>query len=41
MARMGLIIRRDEIVDGLQRGYLPAEFQKVVFEGSRTGTGYD
>ncbi len=39
--RMGLIIRRDGIVDGLQRGYLPVEFQKVVFEGSRTGTGYD
>lgn len=39
--RMGLIIRRHEVVDGLQRGYLPVEFQKVVFEGSRTGTGYD
>ncbi|MGB9368435.1 MAG: hypothetical protein WCE79_20725 [Xanthobacteraceae bacterium] len=39
--RMGLIIRSGEVVDGLQRGYLPPQFQKVVFEGSRTGTGYD
>lgn len=39
--RMGLIIRKNEIIDGLQRKYLPAEFQKIEFEGSRPGTGYD
>jgi len=39
--RMGLIIRKHEVVDGLQRRYLPPEFQKVAFEGSRTGTGFD
>ena len=39
--RMGLIIRKHEIVDGLQRVHFPPEFQKVRFEGSRPGTGYD
>ena len=39
--RMGLIIRKSEIVDGLQRELFPPEFQKMVFEGSRPGTGYD
>ena len=38
---MGLIVRKDEVIDGLQRGYFPAEFRKVVFEGSRAATGYD
>jgi hypothetical protein len=38
---MGLIIRKKEIIDGLYRGYFPAEFRNVVFEGSRPGTGYD
>jgi hypothetical protein len=39
--RMGLIVRKHEVVDGLQRNYLPAEFQNVTFEGSRPGTGFD
>lgn len=39
--RMGLIIRDHEIIDGLQREYLPPEFQALAFEGSRPGTGYD
>ncbi len=38
---MGLIIRKHEIIDGLQRKYLPAEFRTIEFEGSRPGTGYD
>ena len=38
---MGLIIRKDEIIDGLQRGFLPPEFQSLAFEGSRPGTGFD
>ena len=38
---MGLIIRKHELIDGLQRNFLPAEFQSVVFEGSRPGTGFD
>jgi hypothetical protein len=32
---MGLVIRDDEIIDGLQRQYLPKEFQAVEYEGSR------
>ena len=32
---MGLVIRDDEIVDGLQRDYFPREFQTVEYEGSR------
>ena len=39
--RMGLIIRDHEIIDGLQREYLPPEFQALAYEGSRPGTGYD
>jgi hypothetical protein len=38
---MGLTIREREIVDGLQREYLPPEFQALAYEGSRPGTGYD
>ena len=38
---MGLIIRKHEIVDGLQRQYFPAEFQNVQYEGSRQGTDRD
>ncbi|MDC7787599.1 hypothetical protein PQJ75_24365 [Rhodoplanes sp. TEM] len=38
---MGLIIRRDEIVDGLQRSYLPKELRDIAYEGSRPGTGHD
>jgi hypothetical protein len=32
---MGLTIRDDEIVDGLQRQYFPKEFQTIAYEGSR------
>jgi hypothetical protein len=32
---MGLVIRDDEIVDGLQRQYFPREFQTIKYEGSR------
>jgi hypothetical protein len=38
---MGLTIRKQEIIDGLQREYLPAEYQNVKYESSRPGTGYD
>lgn len=30
---MGVIVRRDEIVDGLQREYLPQELQSTTYEG--------
>jgi hypothetical protein len=32
---MGLIIRDDEIIDGLQRQYFPHEFHTIEYEGSR------
>jgi hypothetical protein len=32
---MGLIIRDDEIIDGLQRQYFPDEFRTIEYEGSR------
>jgi hypothetical protein len=32
---MGLVIRDDEIIDGLRREYLPAAFQSLQYEGSR------
>lgn len=38
---MGLTIRKDEIIDGLQRHLFPAEFQKLTYPDSRPGTGYD
>lgn len=38
---MGLIIRGNEIIDGLQRQYFPAEFQSIKYEGSRVGTDRD
>jgi hypothetical protein len=38
---MGLIIRKHELIDGLQRQYLPSEFKSILFEGSRPGTGFD
>ena len=38
---MGLIIRKHEIIDGLQRDFLPEEFRAIEFEGSRRGTGFD
>lgn len=30
---MGVIVRHDEIVDGLQRQYLPQELQTIAYEG--------
>jgi hypothetical protein len=33
--KMGLVIRDDEIIDGLQRQYFPNEFQSIEYEGSR------
>lgn len=38
---MGITIRKDEIIDGLRRDYLPSEFRNLAFRGSRPGTGYD
>ena len=38
---MGVTIRKREIIDGLQREYLPESFQTFVIPGSRPGTGYD
>ena len=38
---MGLIIRNDEIIDGLQRQYFPTELQNIQYEGSRRGTDRD
>ena len=39
--RMGVTIRKHEIIDGLQRSYLPPEYQSLTYPGSRPGTGYD
>lgn len=38
---MGLTIRKNEIVDGLQRNHFPPEFQALHYEGSRPGTERD
>jgi hypothetical protein len=35
---MGVIIRSHEVVDGLQREYLPDEFQMMEYDGSRRGS---
>jgi hypothetical protein len=32
---MGLVVRDEEIVDGLKREYFPNEFQNIQYEGSR------
>jgi hypothetical protein len=32
---MGLVIRDDEIIDGLRREYLPSTFRSFQYEGSR------
>jgi hypothetical protein len=34
---MGLLIRKDIIIDGLQRQHFPPEYQSIAFEGSRPG----
>lgn len=36
--RMGLTIRKDEVIDGLRREYFPPELQRINYEGSRPGT---
>lgn len=38
---MGLYIRPHEVIDGLRREYLPAEFQSLQYEGARRGTVSD
>lgn len=38
---MGLIIRGNEIIDGLQQRYFPKEFQNLNYKGSRPGTEND
>jgi hypothetical protein len=38
---MGLTIRAHEIIDGLQRQYLPAEYREIYYAGSRLGTERD
>ena len=38
---MGLTIRPEEIIDGLQREHFPPEFRAVRYEGSRPGTERD
>lgn len=38
---MGVTIRKHEIIDGLQRQYLPERYRTFVVPGSRPGTGYD
>jgi hypothetical protein len=38
---MGVTIREREIIDGLQRSYLPPEFEGMSFEGARPGSGWD
>ncbi|MFC5067651.1 hypothetical protein [Flaviflagellibacter deserti] len=38
---MGLILRRHEVIDGLQRAWLPLEFRELMYEDSRPGTVMD
>jgi hypothetical protein len=38
---MGLIIRKHEIIDGLQRQYFPPEYRDIQYRGSRVGTDRD
>ncbi|ETR76408.1 hypothetical protein X566_15845 [Afipia sp. P52-10] len=38
---MGVTIREHEIIDTLQREYLPPPYNRLEFPGSRPGTGYD
>jgi hypothetical protein len=37
---MGVIIHDDEIIDDLQREYLPEEFRGIVYEGSKRLSGF-
>jgi hypothetical protein len=38
---MGIIIHDDEIIDDLQREYLPEEFRGIIYEGSKRLRGLD
>ena len=38
---MGLYVRPNEIIDGLQREYFPPEFQNLEYQGARRGTADD
>lgn len=38
---MGLTIRSGEIIDGLQRQFLPEPYRSFRYEGSRPGTEFD
>lgn len=38
---MGLLVRRSEIIDGLQRQYFPEPYRSFQYEGARSGTEYD
>lgn len=38
---MGLVIRKDEIIDGLQRQFFTPEFRDFRYAGSRPGTDRD
>jgi hypothetical protein len=38
---MGLYIRPHEIIDALQRQFLPKEVQELEYPGARRGTAYD
>lgn len=39
--KMGLTIRKHEIIDGLQRELFPPEFRHFAYADARPGTGYD
>jgi hypothetical protein len=36
---MGIIVRNDQIIDGLQREYLPSEYRDMSYEGRTTRLG--
>ena len=38
---MGLYIRPNEVIDGLQRQFLPKEFRDIEYKGARVGAAYD
>jgi hypothetical protein len=37
---MGVIIHDDEIIDDLQREYLPEQFRGIIYEGSKRLSGF-
>ena len=39
--RMGLTIRKQEVIDGLSRSHLPEPYRSIAIAGSRPGTGDD